>query len=152
MPRPSRALASAALAATIAAGAVAPAVSAESLIVQVDRAKIVRLDQPASTIILGNPSIADALVQDRRMLVITGKSFGATNLIVLDEEGREVGEMLLHVQAADDGVITMQRGSSRVSFSCAPVCERTLRVGDTNDAFGELTSQIQTRTGLSQGN
>lgn len=136
----------------LAAGAMtaAPA-AAETLIVEVDRASVLRLASPAATIILGNPAIADALVKDSRMIVVTGKSYGATNLIVLDGEGNTVEEITLHVRAADEGIVTVQRGTSRVSLSCAPTCERTLAVGDTPESYSELTSQIQSRIGLSQG-
>jgi Flp pilus assembly secretin CpaC len=124
---------------------------ADTVIVEVDRATVLRLDGPASTIILGNPSIADALVQDRSMVVVTGKSFGSTNLIVLDEDGRTIEEKTLQVRAAEDNVVTVQRGTFRTSLSCAPNCERTLAVGDRSEDYDLLSTQIQGRIGLSQG-
>jgi Flp pilus assembly secretin CpaC len=130
--------------------ALAPA-AAGSLLVEVDRASILRLDAPAAAIVLGNPAIADALVKNNRMIVVTGKSYGSTNLIVLDEEGSTVEEVTLHVRPAHDAVVTVQRGTDRVSFTCAPTCERTLVVGDTSELYDELNSQIQTRINLSQG-
>lgn len=135
---------------TLGTLALAGQATAETVIVEVDRATVLRLDAPASTIILGNPAIADALVQDQALVVVTGKSFGSTNLIVLDEEGRTIEEKVLQVRAADDGVVTVQRGIYRTSLSCSPNCERTLAVGDTKDEYDELTAQIQSRIGLSQ--
>ena len=136
---------------TLGAFATGTPAIAEAVIVEVDRATILRLDAPAGTIILGNPAIADALVQDQRMVVITGKSYGSTNLIVLDADGQTIEELTLHVRAAEQDKVTVQRGTSRVSFSCAPVCERTLMVGDTSDSYNELNAQIQSRIDLSQG-
>lgn len=133
-----------------AAFAVAPAI-AETVIVEVDRASLIRLDAPATTVILGNPAIADALVQDPRLVVVTGKSYGSTNLIVLDGDGQTIEEITLHVRSAEDGMVTVQRGTARVSFTCAPFCERTLVVGDTADDYDELNTQIQNRINLSQG-
>lgn len=136
---------------TLGAGfAVAPAI-AETVIVEVDRAALLRLDAPATTVILGNPAIADALVQDPRLVVVTGKSYGSTNLIVLDSDGQTIEEITLHVRSAEDGMVTVQRGTARVSFNCAPFCERTLVVGDTADDYDELNTQIQNRINLSQG-
>lgn len=140
-------------AATVLVLAAADTASAieDSVVVEMNRAKVVRLDQPAATVILGNPAIADALVQNRTMLVITGKSYGSTNLIVLDPAGETVEDLTLHVTAVNDGSVTMQKGTTRLSFSCNPVCERTLAVGDSKDPFSELDSQIQSSLGLAQG-
>ena len=58
-----------------------------SVIVIVDQAKIFRVSRPAATIIIGNPAIVDATVEDDQTLVLTGRAFGVTNLIVLDSKG-----------------------------------------------------------------
>jgi Pilus formation protein N terminal region len=123
----------------------------DTLLVEVDRAKIVRLDQPAATVIVGNPSIADALVQNREMLVVTGKSFGVTNLIVLDAQGETIGNLILHVSGDGEGIVTVQRGPLRESYACAPTCQRTLTLGDTKDSYDTLNQQISDRLGLAMG-
>lgn len=136
----------------IAVGRPHPASATEdTVLVDVDRAKVVRLDRPAYTVIVGNPSIADALVQDRQMLVVTGKSYGATNLIVLDENGNTIDDFILHVRGDDSGIVTVQRGATRLSYSCAPSCERTLMIGDTPESYDALTGQIEKRLGLAEG-
>jgi len=143
-----------AAAALVAATAALPnaAVAVEdNLLVEVDRAKVVRLDQPAYTVIIGNPSIADALVQDRQMLVVTGKSFGVTNLIVLDAAGNPIEDLTLHVRGDENGIVTVQRGPTRLSYSCAPTCERTLVLGDTAESYETLNAQILNRLGLAEG-
>jgi Flp pilus assembly secretin CpaC len=128
-----------------------PALAVEdTVLVAVDRAKVIRLDQPVATVIVGNPSIADALVYDPEMLVVTGKSFGMTNLILLDAEGTTIDDLTLHVRADSDGIVTIQRGPTRLSYSCAPNCERTLMIGDTVENFDALNAQIQTRLGLAE--
>jgi Pilus formation protein N terminal region len=139
------------LAAAVAFQPLGARASEDTLLVEVDRAKIVRLDQPAATVIVGNPSIADALVQSRNMLVVTGKSFGVTNLIVLDTQGNTVDDLTVHVRGDDVGIVTVQRGPTRLSYSCAPVCQRTLVLGDTTDSYDALTNQIQDRIGLATG-
>jgi Flp pilus assembly secretin CpaC len=127
----------------------APAIGApladEQMLLEVDRALLLRLDQPASAVIIGNPMIADAAIQDQRMLVITGKSFGSTNLIVLDEEGEEVVSKVLEVRLGANSVVTMHRGAAQNSYSCAPVCEPTLRSGDSKDYFDAIRDQVVSR-------
>src|SRR5882757_9835920 len=70
---------------------------ADTITVAVDRAKVMRMSRPADVVIVGNPSIADATVQDNQTLIITGKSFGSTNLIVLDAAGQSIAESVVTV-------------------------------------------------------
>ena len=44
--------------------------------------------------------------------------------------------------ATPSETLIMHKGSARLSYSCTPVCERTLRAGDNNDSFTELQSQV----------
>jgi Flp pilus assembly secretin CpaC len=121
------------------------ALASEQMLVEVDRAQILRLDKPAATVIIGNPMIADAAIQDQQTLVITGKSFGSTNLIVLDEDGEEVVSKVLEVRLGANSVVTMHRGAAQNSYSCAPVCEPTLRSGDSKDYFDAIRDQVVSR-------
>ena len=71
-----------ALTAAVALAGSAAGVSAETGIqVVMNQAKIVKLARPADTIVIGNPNIADASVQDATTVVLTGKGFGVTNLV-----------------------------------------------------------------------
>lgn len=151
MTRLKRVLASALLAAAVAGPPVAATAAEDTILVEVDRAKVVRLNQPAQTVIIGNPSIADASVQSRDLLVVTGKSFGVTNLVVLDHANNTIEDLTVHVRGDDVGIVTIQKGPARVSFSCAPTCERTLMLGDFGEHYEMLNDQIQARLGLAEG-
>ncbi|MEM7530470.1 MAG: pilus assembly protein N-terminal domain-containing protein [Pseudomonadota bacterium] len=91
----------------------------------IDQATVLRLSRPAGTIILGNPLIADASVQDAETLVLTGRSFGITNIIVLDANGDEVLNTQLTVRSSGSSshIVTVHRATARSSFSCTPECE-----------------------------
>jgi Flp pilus assembly secretin CpaC len=56
----------------------------KDITVLIDQASLLRLERPASEIVVGNPSIGDVSVQSGKLLMITGKSFGETNIIVVD--------------------------------------------------------------------
>lgn len=133
----------------------APAIGApmadEQMILEVDRAELLRLDKPASSVIIGNPMIADAAIQDQSMLVLTGKSFGTTNLIVLDQDGLEILSRVLEVRLGAQSVVTMHRGPLRNTYTCAPACEPTLRSGDAKPYFDDLRDQITGRIETSSG-
>lgn len=134
------------LAASLTLGAVA-AQAGESLTIEVDRAQIVRLNEPAGSIIIGNPLIADAAIYDNKMLVVTGKSFGSTNLIILDKDGKEVLTQTLEVRPAEQAVLTMQKGPARQSYSCMPNCVPTIQSGDAPDYFSAVQSQFIAASG-----
>ncbi|WP_376984801.1 pilus assembly protein N-terminal domain-containing protein [Bosea sp. R86505] len=139
---------------TLSAGP-APAAPAtgtiESVIVKVDHAKVVRLPEKAQTVIVGNPAIADVAVQKNGVMIVTGKSFGVTNLIALDASGTLLAESLVRVGADSDSVLTVQRGLERESYSCTPVCQPAAQLGDAQKYFGEVGSQASSRNGAALG-
>lgn len=123
-----------------------------TLDVAVDRASVVRAPENTATIIIGNPMIADATNQKNGVLVVTGKSFGSTNIMLLDATGAVLSETIVNVRRANDGgVVVVQRGSKRESFSCTPRCEPVLAIGDNPETFGQTANQITQRGGLSNG-
>ena len=87
---------------TIAIGLSMATVAAETGIqVVMNQAKIVKLARPADTIVVGNPAIADAAVQDSSTIVLTGKGFGVTNLVILDAEGAAIVDEQIYVTRQD---------------------------------------------------
>jgi hypothetical protein len=140
------------VAATLVAVGVSQSATAASNVVQVlvDQATLVRLDRAAAEIVVGNPSIADVSVQSGKVLVVTGKSFGETNLIIMDADGKVVANRQLIVQEPRTGFVTMYRGSARQTLHCAPYCTPPLVIGDTPDIFGAISGQISTKQSISQ--
>ncbi|WP_209009283.1 pilus assembly protein N-terminal domain-containing protein [Pseudovibrio japonicus] len=137
-----------AMVAGISTIAIAPA-SADVKVVA-DQAKVFRLDEPAETIILGNPSIADVTVHDRLTIVITGKSYGSTNLVVLNDASEPVVEELITVTAEMAGYVAVQRNNSRVTYSCNPDCQEVLRLGDDKKKMEDVSSSISLRNELAE--
>lgn len=130
-------------------GAVSSAAAAEPIQVVVDRAKVMRISRPADVVIIGNPAIADATVQDSQTLIITGRSFGSTNLIVLDADGLAIADETISVGPQNDQVVTVYRRAARQTFSCTPDCSPTLAMGDSATAFESVSDQIQSHGGIS---
>jgi Flp pilus assembly secretin CpaC len=134
-------------------GSLQPSFGAEAISdaieLTIDFAKIVTVDQPVSTIVIGNVGIADAALGDDQTIVLTGKAAGTTNMIVLDRSGKEIAHSTIRVASDTRHVTTIFRGKQRQTFSCAPICEQVIAVGDGEDAFSSANSQIQARQNFS---
>jgi Flp pilus assembly secretin CpaC len=126
-----------------------PLDASEAVIVTVDRARVFHVSRPAATVIIGNPSIADATVEDEQTLVLTGRSFGVTNLIILDAKGSPIVDQTLIVKGHETNTVRIYRRADRETMACAPVCEPTLTIGDNARAFTFANEQITARNTLS---
>ncbi|MGJ8527494.1 pilus assembly protein N-terminal domain-containing protein [Maritalea sp.] len=101
--------------------------------VMMNMARILRLPSAASTVVIGNPVIADAVIQDPRTLVLTGKGYGSTNLIALDSVGNPIADLIVHVGADSKNLVTVFQGMLKTSMSCAPNCQPMALGGDHPD-------------------
>ena len=112
------------LAAALCAGALAAGTAAAADIgVSVNQAKILRLTRAADTVVIGNPEIADASVQDANTIVITGRRFGQTNLVVLDATGAPIVDQQIVVSRNEAGTVRVYRRAAIQTLSCTPRCE-----------------------------
>lgn len=113
------------LVAALTALAVAGSAAAQSLPVSIDQAARIQLSASARDVVIGNPAVADVTVVDSRNLVVTGKGYGVTNLLVIDGRGRTILDRQIVVSAGDDGRVSMYRGSSLQEFACSTRCQAT---------------------------
>jgi Flp pilus assembly secretin CpaC len=120
----------------LTASPVAPTFSQEGapITVNVNMARVLRISAPAATVIVGNPGVADVTIQDPQTLILTGKSYGQTNLIILDAAGDPVADTLIEVAQLTAGSVTVYQGQARTSLACAPICQPTITLGD-DDSF-----------------
>ena len=79
-------------------------------------------------------------------MVLTGRSFGSTNLILLDASGTPIAESIVEVTDAPGG-LTVQRGTSRESYSCTPRCAPAIALGDDTKFLNENLGNVRTRSG-----
>ncbi|MGO9740876.1 MAG: pilus assembly protein N-terminal domain-containing protein [Roseiarcus sp.] len=146
------------LPAALAVGFAFSAVAAESDIgdsnevirVTIDQAKVAKVPGGTSTLVIGNPMIADVtMLRGTAGMVITGKGYGQTNLIALDAKGNILDEKQLRVEPGNT-VLVVQRGDARASYSCNPECMPTVQLGDDPKVFGETGGQIEQRNGYAK--
>jgi Flp pilus assembly secretin CpaC len=128
------------------------AAQAREFVVAADQAGLIRLPGEAAGVIVGNPGIADAMLYDSRTLFVTGKVFGRTNLIVLDEAGRVLYTSDLVVAQPGAGTVQVFRSSGRPeTYVCAPTCQAIPQIGDEMSWFDQIDQQrISARAGAGE--
>lgn len=124
---------------------------AMDLIVKYDQSQILKLPRPASEIIIGNPMIADVAIQANNLLVITGKSFGITNIIVLDADRNIIQDQRVMVQREDAKIVYLQKAGKRESYNCTPNCNPTITVGDDTIYFDNVAKNSERKIKMIEG-
>jgi hypothetical protein len=152
LPRPFRYLGYAVTIVCMLGFALANVARADNMTVPLDQAQLLRLPNGVSTIVIGNPLIADASLQPGGLLVITGKGYGSTNLLALDRSGRVVLDKQLVVnKARTSDVVIVQKGIETETYSCNPDCAPRSTLGDTPNFFNAVTGQGAARAGQAGG-
>lgn len=122
-------------------GAAIPALAGAGIEVTMNQAKIVRLARPADTIVVGNSAIADASVQDASTIVLTGKGFGVTNLVVLDADGTPIVDEQVTVSRHAASSVRIYRRSEVQTLSCTPYCEGAFKSDAERMSENEMSGQ-----------
>ncbi|OBZ97239.1 hypothetical protein ADU59_04345 [Pararhizobium polonicum] len=95
----------------------------DMLRVYMDHARVLKLDRPVSKVIIGNSDVADATVADSKTIVVTGRSFGTTNIVLLDIDGNAIVDERILVSIDEGNTVRIFRQTSRSVLSCTPNCE-----------------------------
>lgn len=125
--------------------------SADAIAVNVDQAKLVRLPTRVATIVVGNPLIADVTLQTGGIIVVTGKGYGATNFIAMDRAGEILVDRVIQVEGPTDQLVTVYRGIERESYSCRPICQRRVTLGDGENFFKSTIDQAGSLSNQASG-
>ena len=145
-------------AALVLAAVAAPAVAEEPIAVHLDQARILKLPDRAATVVIGDPLIADLSIQPGGLAIVTGKGYGATNVVVMDRSGAVLMEDLVEVKGPDEPIVVVYRGNTRQTYSCTPDCSPRVTLGDTGkddldrdsglpvDYFNKVLNQGVTRS------
>ncbi|MBN9584685.1 MAG: pilus assembly protein CpaC [Afipia sp. 62-7] len=113
----------------------------DAVAVVVDQAKVIKLPEKVTTIVVGNPLIADVTLQSGGMVIVTGKGYGSTNLIAMDRGGSVLADRAIQVEGPSEKMVTVFRGVDRESYSCTPACQRRVTLGDGQNYFTQTLAQ-----------
>lgn len=132
----------------LAAGAAAVRAD-DTIVVHLDEARVIKLPDRATTVVVGNPLIADLSVQPGGLAVITGKSYGATNFLIMDKSGAVLTEHTVEVQGPSDKIVVVYRGIKRSTYSCTPECAARITLGDDTQFFTDTLAGMTARNSQS---
>lgn len=97
--------------------------------VYMNNARVLKLDRPVSKVIVGNSDVADATVADAKTIVLTGRAFGSTNLVLLDADGNAIVDERILVSIDEGNTVRVFKATSRTVLSCTPNCEEHAATG-----------------------
>ncbi|WJH42223.1 pilus assembly protein N-terminal domain-containing protein [Aliirhizobium terrae] len=112
------------IAATCAISTAYAAEEQDLLRVFMNHARVLKLDRPVAKVIVGNADVADATVADPTTIVVTGRSFGTTNLVLLDIDGNAIADERVLVSIDEGNTVRMFKQTQRTVLSCTPNCEQ----------------------------
>ncbi|WP_395945211.1 pilus assembly protein N-terminal domain-containing protein [Brevundimonas sp.] len=127
MPRPLLVLTAVALASASIAAPVAALAQSGALNVEIDRSARVQLRGSASSVIVGNPQIADVTVVDANTLFIVGKGYGVTEVVAVDGVGRTLFQREVVVTGGSTGSVRVWRGGQATEMACGASCVPSVR-------------------------
>lgn len=114
----------------VAATTIPVAAQAGEVWLTMDTSKSYTLDKPVSKIIITNPAIADVQVLSATELMMFGRMSGQTNIVFIGQDGKRLDDIRVRVGNDRAGLVTLQNGGTRYTFSCTDRCEQTPTYGD----------------------
>ena len=136
--------------AAIVVSATQIALAGQPLIVQTDKSQMISVSAEPGAIVIGNPAIADITVNGKQIFV-HGKSFGDTNLMVLDLAGNQLVNFDITVANSAENNVAIFKPAGRVTYTCAPLCETTILPGDSFEITKAMLELSQQKTEFATG-
>jgi hypothetical protein len=96
--------------------------AAEALSVEVGKSRLMSLKQQPTVVMVGDPSVADVVIEEGGRLFLLGLQPGETNLHILDGDGGTMMNRRLVVTPPTGGHVSLHRGVEEATFSCNPRC------------------------------
>ncbi len=111
--------------------------------VEFNKTHIMRLSAPAGAVVIGNPNIADISVHSDNTLFVFGRSFGQTDILILDAAGNTLVHTDINVvEASPTGSVRIiAPGRDRETYDCSPYCRPAPAFADRPDFKGKFSGK-----------
>jgi hypothetical protein len=90
-------------------------------------------------------------LKSTKLLVITGKTFGVTNLLILNEEEKVIYSSRVMVKGDDTKLVTLTKGTAGETYNCTPHCEPVINVGDEPKHLQSVAQSAMQKMKVSEG-
>lgn len=108
-----------------------------------NHARVLKLDRAVSKVIVGNSQVADATVADARTIVLTGRSYGTTNIVLLDAQDNPIVDERILVSIDEGNTVRIFKQTERSVYSCTPNCEEHANTSGASAAATTTPSSSQ---------
>src|SRR5262249_52304549 len=102
----------------------AAAAHADGLNINWRQARVVKLAKAATSVVVGDPTVADVTLDDPTTVIIFGKNPGETNLVVLTGAHEMLLDWQLVVTPLTEGHVSIvaasDKGVAETLYSCGP--------------------------------
>jgi len=96
----------------------------QTIVVHRDQVMEFPLVAKASSVIIGNPEIADILAQSPTSIIVFGRKSGQTNILFRDVDGRSLANFVIDVRANSGQDVSVYYGTIRHDYSCTSECRK----------------------------
>jgi putative type II/III system pilus formation protein len=96
---------------------------AAGITVDLNGSRRVPLHGAAANVFVADPAVADVTMIDAHSVVVIGKGYGVTQVLVTDHGGRTLLDSSVAVLGSDAGRVTVFRGQAAQDYHCSSRCE-----------------------------
>ena len=126
---------------------------AQTVSLEMDQSKPIRLRETATGVVVGNAGIADVIVHDPKVIIILGKSVGETHVLVLGQNGKTLFSGDIVVRAGNESnILTVQRGKEIQTSLCRTRCIDVVSAESTSGPMQDAASRAKSRDRFTAGN
>ncbi len=99
------------------------ALAATITTVDLNQSRRVMLHGAAANVFVADPAVADVTMIDSHSVIVLGKGYGVTQVLVTDHAGHTLLDSVVAVVGSDAGRVTVYRGEAAQDYHCSSRCE-----------------------------
>lgn len=99
------------------------ALAAAITTVDLNQSRRVMLHGTAANVFVADPAVADVTMIDSHSVIVLGKGYGVTQVLVTDHSGHTLMDSVIAVVGSDAGRVTVYRGQAAQDYHCSSRCE-----------------------------
>jgi hypothetical protein len=112
------------------------ALAAAITTVDLNESRRVMLHGTAANVFVADPAVADVAMIDPHSIIVLGKGYGVTQILVTDHAGHTLLDSVIAVIGSEAGRVTVYRGETAQDYHCSSRCETMNGGGGSAPAIG----------------